>query len=284
MAGKKGGLGRGLDALFADNAMEAETGVKTVPIGEIEPDREQPRKNFDTDALTELAQSIEQHGVIQPILVRPRASGGYTIVAGERRWRASRMAGLLEVPIIIREMTDLEAAEVSLIENLQREDLNPIEEAYGYRQLMDKFQLTQDAAAQKVGKSRPAVANALRLLSLPAEVIELTRSGELSAGHARALAGLQSSELIVEAAKRTVAHGLSVRETEKLAKVLSKEPKAQKPQSSRLSLYDEVEIALRDTMGRRIKVVPKGEGGTLQIEFLNREELIDLVNKLGENR
>lgn len=282
MAAKKGGLGRGLEALFEDNATENGGEVDAVSIGDIEPDRGQPRKYFDQEALTELAHSIAQHGVIQPILVRPKVSGGYTIVAGERRWRAARIAGLTEIPVIVREMADKDAAEIALIENLQREDLNPIEEALGYRTLMDNYGLTQEGAAERVGKSRPAVANALRLLALPQDVIELTKEGKLSAGHARALAGMGDPQSVSQAAQKIVSGGLSVRETEKLVKSMDRPKSKQNATKIRLSIYDEVEISLRDALGRRVTVSPRGEGGTIQIEFLTKDELIAIANRLGK--
>ena len=196
MAAKKGGLGKGLDALFADNAIEEDTPAVKLKISEIEPNREQPRKEFDDAALAELADSIAQHGVLQPLLVRPLIGGGYQLVAGERRWRASRMAGLTEVPVVVRQMSDQEMMELALIENLQREDLSPMEEAEGYRTLMEGYSLTQEEVAQIVGKSRPAVANSLRLLALPNEIGEMVRSGELSAGHARALLAFPQEQML----------------------------------------------------------------------------------------
>ena len=200
MAAKKGGLGRGLDALFADNSIEeiASTSAVKLKIMDIEPNRDQPRKIFDEDALAELADSIAKHGVIQPLLVRPMPDGSYQLVAGERRWRASRMAGLTEVPVVIKELSDDEAMALALIENLQREDLNAIEEAQGIKALMDTLSLTQDEAAERVGKSRPAVANALRLLKLPDSVIALVSDGKLSPGHARALLGFKDEQDIIE--------------------------------------------------------------------------------------
>ena len=191
---RKSGLGKGLDALFVDNSTDHANGVVTLRISEIEPNKNQPRKDFDENALAQLADSIAEHGVLQPLLVRPMTNGGYQLVAGERRWRASKMAGLSEVPVVVQEMTDTEAMEIGLIENLQREDLNPIEEALGYRELIDAHQMTQDMVAQRVGKSRPVVANALRLLNLPDGVVKMVRSGALSAGHARALLSIDDPE------------------------------------------------------------------------------------------
>ena len=206
MAAKnKGGLGKGLDALFMDNSIEeeAKSAVK-LKINDIEPNRAQPRKSFDEEALEELANSISTHGVIQPLLVRPLADGGYQLIAGERRWRASRMAGLTEVPVVIREMSDSEAMELALVENLQREDLNPIEEAQGLALLMETYGLTQEQAAKRVGKSRPAVANSMRLLSLPQEVLAMVERGELSAGHARTILALENAEQITALANEIV--------------------------------------------------------------------------------
>lgn len=277
MAVKKGGLGKGLDALFADNSIE-ETGVGQsvkLKLMDIETNPDQPRKNFKDEALAELADSIARHGVLQPLLVRPLPSGGYQLVAGERRWRASRIAGLTEVPVIIKEMDDREAAVFSLIENLQREDLDPIEEAKGYRKLIDDFDLSQEEAAGLVGKSRPVITNALRLLRLPEEVIALVTDGTLSAGHARALAGLEGEEKILETAKTVVAKKLSVRETEKLVKALNTEKKAAKARTSRDSFFDEVELALNNSLGRKAKVVTKSgkESGTLEISFYSKDDL-----------
>lgn len=249
MAAKKGGLGRGLDALFADNSIEeiASTSAVKLKIMDIEPNRDQPRKIFDEDALAELADSIAKHGVIQPLLVRPMPDGSYQLVAGERRWRASRMAGLTEVPVVIKELSDDEAMALALIENLQREDLNAIEEAQGIKALMDTLSLTQDEAAERVGKSRPAVANALRLLKLPDSVIALVSDGKLSPGHARALLGFKDEQDIIETADLIIEKGLTVRDVEKLVKKRNKEPKAEKPAARRASYYDEVELALTDS-------------------------------------
>ena len=262
MAAKKGGLGRGLDALFADNSIEeiASTSAVKLKIMDIEPNRDQPRKIFDEDALAELADSIAKHGVIQPLLVRPMPDGSYQLVAGERRWRASRMAGLTEVPVVIKELSDDEAMALALIENLQREDLNAIEEAQGIKALMDTLSLTQDEAAERVGKSRPAVANALRLLKLPDSVIALVSDGKLSPGHARALLGFKDEQDIIETADLIIEKGLTVRDVEKLVKKRNKEPKAEKPAARRASYYDEVELALTDFLGRKVKVGTARQG------------------------
>lgn len=285
MAAKKGGLGRGLDALFADNSVEESSSASAVKLSlnEIEPNKDQPRKTFDEKALAELADSIAQHGVIQPLLVRPMPDGSYQLVAGERRWRAARRAGLSEVPVVIREMSDSEMMELALIENLQREDLNPIEEAEGLQQLIDTYGLTQETAAARVGRSRPAIANALRLLSLPAPILELTREGKISAGHARALLSLGDEEKMVEIADLILKKEISVREVERLAKAAAKEKTQQeKPIPRRDTFYDEVELALTNSLGRRIKVnVNKKENrGTIEIEFFDQKDLSDISRLL----
>ena len=284
MAAKKGGLGRGLDALFADNSIEeiASTSAVKLKIMDIEPIRKQPRKIFDEDALAELADSIAKHGVIQPLLVRPMPDGSYQLVAGERRWRASRMAGLTEVPVVIKELSDDEAMALALIENLQREDLNAIEEAQGIKALMDTLSLTQDEAAERVGKSRPAVANALRLLKLPDSVIALVSDGKLSPGHARALLGFKDEQDIIETADLIIEKGLTVRDVEKLVKKRNKEPKAEKPAARRASYYDEVELALTDFLGRKVKVgtKPGKESGVLEIDFFDKDDLTRLADAL----
>ena len=284
MAAKKGGLGRGLDALFADNSIEeiASTSAVKLKIMDIEPNRDQPRKIFDEDALAELADSIAKHGVIQPLLVRPMPDGSYQLVAGERRWRASRMAGLTEVPVVIKELSDDEAMALALIENLQREDLNAIEEAQGIKALMDTLSLTQDEAAERIGKSRPAVANALRLLKLPDSVIALVSDGKLSPGHARALLGFKDEQDIIETADLIIEKGLTVRDVEKLVKKRNKGPKAEKPAARRASYYDEVELALTDFLGRKVKVgtKPGKESGVLEIDFFDKDDLTRLADAL----
>ena len=282
MASKIGGLGRGLDALFAQNTLEDGVSTVTLPLDEIIPNKEQPRKQFDEEALADLAASIAQHGVLQPLLVRPMPDGSYQLVAGERRWRASRMAGLTEVPVVIRDMDEREAAELALIENLQREDLNPMEEAIGYRTLMDTYDMTQEQAAQVVNKSRPAVANALRLLQLPETVAEMVAGGKLSAGHARTVLAFEGEEAQIAAATAAVEKGLSVRELEKMAKAAKAKPRAPKEPKKRDSFYDEVALSLKETLGRQVKVAVGTKGGTLQIEFFDAEDLRCLANKLAE--
>ena len=281
MAKKLGGLGRGLDSLFADNSVdELNPSVNKLRIMEIEPNRDQPRKGFDEKSLSELAESIEQHGVLQPLVVRPLTNGGYQLVAGERRWRAARIAGLTEVPVVIKELTDEEVIEIAMIENLQREDLNPLEEALGYRYMMDELNITQEQAAEKVGKSRPAVANAIRLLRLPDEVQEMVKNNLISPGHARALLGFESQELIIQTAKRIVKEDLSVREVETLVKNSQKTPKVPK-QQKRDKFFSEVELALVENLGRKVKIKEsKKDAGVLEIEFFDKDDLESLAMKL----
>lgn len=282
MAAKKGGLGRGLDAIYAENFDENSQGTVNVRIDEIEPNREQPRKEFDSAALSELADSIAQHGVLQPLLLRPMLSGGYRIVAGERRWRASRMAGLSEVPAVVREMSDADEMLFALIENLQREDLSPLEEARGYQQLIDVQGLTQDEAAKAVGKSRPAVANALRLLNLPEDIQQMVERGELSAGHARTLLSFKDEGLMREAAE-LARKGASVRELEAMTKKAQEQEGKEKsaPRSTKPSqFYAEAQLAVADYLGRKVKVAGNKKRGTLQIEFYGEEDLQNLLSEL----
>lgn len=279
---KKAGLGKGLDALFLDNST-TEKGDTLLSLNDIEPNREQPRKYFDEEALSELADSIAKHGVIQPLLVRPLSDGGYQLIAGERRWRASRIAGLSEVPVVIREMSDQQAAELALIENLQREDLNPIEEAEGFKLLMDRYNFTQEQAAERVGKSRPAVANALRLLALPEEILDLVKSGKLSAGHARTILPITDKTLLTKLVGEIMSKELSVRETERLVKTLSKpaEEKSTK-KAKRDPFYDECELSISETMGRKAKInVSKNNKGTIELEFFSKEDLEKILMALS---
>ncbi len=280
MAAKKGGLGKGLDALFGENTLDTDGNVTTLRLTDIEPNKDQPRKQFDEEALSELSQSIAQHGVLQPLLVRPMTNGTYQLVAGERRWRAARMAGLVQVPVVIREMTEKEAAQLALIENLQRQDLNPMEEAIGYQTLMNNYGLTQEETARVVNKSRPAVANALRLLNLPESVTELVASGKLSAGHARTVLSFPSAQQ-EEVAKQAALTGLSVRQLEKMAKAATKLPKAPTAVATRDSFYNEVELALAQSLGRRVTVTASGKGGKLTVEFYDNDDLKALANALA---
>ncbi len=283
MAKKIGGLGKGLGAIFLENETEDKNATVTLKISEIEPNRSQPRRDFDEEALNLLADSIKQHGLIQPILVRPILGGGYQIVAGERRYRACQIAGVTEIPVMIRELTERETMEIALIENLQRENLNPIEEALGYKNLMDEYSLSQEDVAAAVGKSRSAVANTLRLLNLPEEVCDLLKDGKLSAGHARALLSLESKEEMIRMATEIAENDLSVRQIEKLVKANPKKSEKTKPEI-KPSYYSMVEQSLSEYLGKKVKVTAlKGKkGGTLQIEFYSDEDLKDLAAKLGE--
>ena len=280
---KKGGLGKGLDAIFHDNARADDGGAVELNINELEPNRGQPRKEFSEEAMRELADSIAQHGVLQPLLVRPLLSGGYQIVAGERRWRASRMAGLATVPALIRELTDSEVMQIALIENLQREDLKPLEEAQGYQALMEEFGFTQDEISKSVGKSRPAVTNALRLLNLPEAVRGMLARGDLSAGHARTLLNFKDEAAMLAAAKRVVAEGLSVRELEKMAKKANAEKPEAVRSTRRIRYYDEAELALRDTLNRVVRVGGTKKKGVLSIEFYGEDDLKNLLDELKLN-
>lgn len=282
MAKKMSGLGKGLGALMLENSTQEMLTENELPSNEIIPNRDQPRKTFDEAALEELAESIKQHGVLQPLLVRPIPSGGYQLVAGERRWRACRMAGLNKVPVVIKELTDTETMEIAIIENLQREDLNPIEEAEGLQALIDKCGYTQEEVAASVGKSRPAIANSLRLLRLPQEVRDMTKNGEISAGHARALLAFDNDAMMLEAAKNIVSKKMTVRDVERLAKIKETNEPRRRRTRRRDSFYDEVELSLSETLGRKVKVYTGRGSGTLEIEFYSQEDLKTLANKLGE--
>ena len=273
------GLGRGLDSLFDINTEESV--VTEVMLSEIEPNRDQPRKDFDEEALNELAESIKKHGLIQPIVVRSRMGGGYEIIAGERRWRACRIANLRTVPVVVREMDEREVMEVALIENLQREDLNPVEEALGYRSLMVSYNLTQEQIAETMGKSRSAVANVLRLLELAPNETEHLKTGKITAGHARCLlAATKGSDLRADMLKAALA-GASVRELEKMAK--EAKPKDKKVAATKPNFYTEVELALKNELGRVVKIASKGKGkGTITIEFYDDAELKDFAKRLTE--
>ena len=276
---KKRGLGKGLDAIFAENTDETTEGAVSVKISEIEPNRDQPRKEFDSEALSELADSISQHGVLQPLLLRPLLTGGYRIVAGERRWGAARMAGLTEVPAIIREMSDAEEMLFALIENLQREDLTPLEEARGYRTLIEAQDFTQEEVSKAVGKSRPAITNALRLLNLPEDIQGMLERGEITAGHARTLLSFKSQEDMRLGAQKAK-DGASVRELEALAKRLN-EKKESLPKTPRKNQYfEEAQLAVGEYLNRRVKVAGSKKKGTLQIEFYGEEDLQNLLHDL----
>lgn len=279
---KKRGLGKGLDAIFAENSAESSEGAVNIKISEIEPNRDQPRKEFDEEALSELAESIAQHGVLQPLLLRPMITGGYRIVAGERRWRASRRAGLTEVPAVVREMTDTEEMLFALIENLQREDLTPLEEARGYQTLIDTQGYTQEEVSQTVGKSRPAVTNAMRLLNLPQDIQEMLERGEITAGHARTLLSFKDESdmrLGAEKAKQ----GISVRELEAMAKRMNENKTAVKKPANKNQYYEEAQLAVGEYLGRKVKVSGTKKKGTIQIEFYGRDDLENLLSELKLN-
>ena len=285
---KLGGLGKGLDSLFADlpDTGDDAAGAATLPLREIEPDPEQPRKKFDEEALSGLAASIQENGLLQPIAVRPKRIGtGYLIIAGERRWRAARLAGLTEVPVLIKDVTDEQAAALALIENLQREDLDPIEVAEGCRQLIEKYGLTQETAAKRLGKSRSAVTNSLRLLGLPEDVRARVSDGTLSAGHAKVLLGLPEPGLIRAAAQEVTERGLNVRQTEALCKKLARPPKPPRPKPdafTRPKRAVEVEAALKEVTGSEVHVDYKDGKGSLKIDFYSDEMLQKFVSLLGQ--
>lgn len=280
-----GGLGNGLDSLFNDNIGDVQV-KKTLRTSEIEPNRDQPRKNFSDEAISALADSIREHGMLQPILVRPIESGGYQIVAGERRWRAARMLGLDEVPVNIKELSDLETMQIAIIENLQRENLNPVEEASGYNELIEKFGMTQEKVAKMVGRSRSAVANAIRLLSLPERVLKMLENGDISAGHARALLGFDNEEMLIATAIKASDGGLTVRQVEKaaqkLAKADSKEESSKNFDSRIDSYFVEVELSLKEKLGRKVKVDYGKNRGALILEFYDKDDLTELANKLAQ--
>lgn len=281
MAAKKGGLGRGLDALFNENSTE-NNGAVIININEIEPNRNQPRKDFDEAALNELADSIAKHGLIQPIVVKPTLDGTYMIIAGERRWRACRIAGLSEVPVMIKDTDDRAVMELALIENLQREDLNAVEEALGYKALIEEFELTQEEVAARMGKSRSAVTNALRLLGLNEVELEALRRGNISAGHARALLSCEDEDIRQRMLIAAV-EGASVRELEKMAALSKKAKPEKKEKAKKPNFYNEVELALKNEMHRKVYIKPTGKGkGTLTIEFYSDKELEEFAKKLAD--
>ena len=288
---KKGGLGKGLDALFLDNDTQVGGGLMSLRVSAIEPNKDQPRDRFDQAALSELADSIREHGVLQPIVVRTMDGGTYQIIAGERRWRASRMAGLSEIPAMVVEAEDGKVMELALIENLQREDLTIIEEALGYRTLMETYGLTQEQVAKRMGKSRPVIANALRILNLSPGSLKRLEAGELTPGHARVLAGLESPELMDQLAEEVVRSALTVRQVEKLAaqrkgsrrEVVSANAAPvleEGPSSWGESAYREVELCLREVLGRKVEVRRSAKGGVLEIEFYSKEDLTQLAGRI----
>jgi ParB family chromosome partitioning protein len=282
---KRGGLGKGLEALFIDNETAKAETASMLRISEVEPNREQPRADFDEDSLAELSESIRLHGVLTPILVRPLPGGRYQIIAGERRWRAARMAGLSQIPAVVREADDRQTMELALVENLQRDDLNPMEEALGYQMLSEQYGLTQEEIADRVGRSRPAVTNAMRLLSLPGQVTDMVRKGELSAGQARAILALPEA-VREETAARAVREGLTVRQLERLSEKPSsaenRKKKAVKVGGD--NFYREMEVALRQELHRGVAVRAQGDKGSITIDFYSREELADIAARLTKHQ
>jgi len=274
----KRGLGKGLDALFSDYSMESDNSTE-ISMSEIEPDRHQPRKDFDLESLQELADSIREYGVLQPILIRPLTDGGYRIIAGERRFRAAHIAGLTTIPAIVRDFSEQQAFQAALVENLQREDLNPLEEANGYQTLLEQSELTQEEIARSVGKSRSTITNALRLLTLPSHTLELIRLGSISVGHAKALLAMDSDR-IDDMADRVVIDGLSVREVERLAQKKPKQQKLSLPETKE-TIASEVEIALRESLGVEVYIKYSAGKGSLSINFYTKEQLLEFANRLG---
>lgn len=276
----KGGLGTGLSALFDDNTTDTISSM-TVRLSEIEPNRDQPRKVFNEESITSLAESIKEHGMLQPILVRPFGSG-YQIIAGERRWRAARMLGLSEVPVQIREMNDQQAMQIALIENLQRENLNPVEEAEGYKDLCDRFNMSHEDIAKAVGRSRSSVSNAVRLLSLPDEILSMLSEGDISTGHAKALLSFEDEVKMIQAARKAAEGKLNVRALEKLAKERDKNEENYIKNNRIDSYFKEMEIGLHDALGRKVKVEYGKNKGALILEFYNKEDLAELAEKLAK--
>lgn len=277
------GLGMGMDALFTENETDAKL-PKTLRLTEIFPNKSQPRTDFDDEALSALSRSIKQHGVLQPLLVRPLASGGYQIVAGERRWRAARMAGLEEVPVVIKELDDRKTMELALVENLQRENLNPVEEALGYKELMDLYGYTQEQVSSIIGKSRSAVANSLRILGLDEQTLSLVRNGDVSLGHAKVLAGVEDRDLRAELALKVKRDMLTVRNLEELVRMASA-PKKQKSAPKKDVFLKEIELSLAETTGRKVTVNGKNGKGKLEIEFYSEDDLAciaRLLEKINE--
>ena len=281
LAPKKGGLGMGLGALLSDNASEVQ-GKSTLRISEIEPNRLQPRKDFDEEAIASLADSIKDHGLLQPIVVRPYGRA-YQIVAGERRWRAARVAGLGEVPVVIKEFSDSEAMQIALIENLQRENLNPVEEALGYRELSEKYDMTQESIAEMTGRSRSAVTNAIRILGLPDEVLEMIRNGQVSTGHAKVLLALDDEKTIKELAAQVADGVLTVRALENAVKSLKSEKKGKTPPKKTDTYFREMELSLKERLGRKVLIKNKSnDKGTLVLEFYNKDDLREIADRLAD--
>ncbi len=273
-------LGKGFESLFDDNSFDDDESVSTLKLTDIEPNKDQPRKNFDIEALKTLADSIRQNGIIQPLLVRSLPDGTYQIVAGERRWRAAKMAGLTEVPVFVKELTDQQTQQIALIENLQRENLNPIEEALGYKELIEKYDMTHEEVAKVVGKARASISNALRLLELPEAIRDLVENKDLSAGHAKVLLSVKDNKNVVDLAFKAATKEVSVRELERMVKNLDKPEKEEKPKDR---FYTEAEISLSAALGTAVRVVPGKKKNVLEIDFFSNEELSDIINKLAKN-
>ncbi len=285
---KLGGLGMGLDAIFDDNTLEEKESIRHVRLTEVEPNKNQPRKRFDDAEIQTLADSIREHGLIQPITVRTIVDGRYQIVAGERRWRACKMAGVSEIPIIVRELSDEDTAKIALIENVQRADLNPIEEAAAYKQLIEQYGVTQEAIAKMVGKSRSVIANSVRLLNLPEEVQDMLKNDEISVGHAKALAAIEDEETMIEVARKAAEGLLTVRAIERLAAELAKGedvPEAKSDADRRIiNYYTEMEISLHERLGRKVKInAGKNGKGSLVIDFFDKEDLNSIADLLANS-
>ncbi|MCH5325216.1 MAG: ParB/RepB/Spo0J family partition protein [Eubacterium sp.] len=265
--------------LFDDNSFEEDESITALRISDIEPNKSQPRKNFDLEALKSLADSIKNNGLIQPLLVRSMPDGSYQLVAGERRWRACKMAGITEVPVFVRELSDIQAHQIMLIENLQRENLNPIEEANGYKELMDNYGMSQEEVAKAVGKARSSIANALRLLTLPKAVKELVQNNELSVGHCKVLLGLKDKKRMVDLAYQAATKEVSVREIERMVKNADKPDREEKPKDH---FYIEAEIALAKALETQVTITPGRKKGKIEIEFYSQDDLTDIINRLGK--
>jgi ParB family chromosome partitioning protein len=289
----KKGLGKGLDALFGDVGAEDIIASKpleekdgsavTLKIVDIEPNKDQPRTDFDEEALLELTESIAEHGVITPIIVTKSDNGFYKIVAGERRWRASKKAGLKEIPAIVRELSEMQTQEIALIENLQRQNLNPVEEALGYKRLMDEFSLSQEEVAKKLGKSRSSVANSVRILALPKEVIDFVKSGEISFGHAKVILSAKEDTDMINLAKEVVSKGLSVRDTELIINQKPKKEKKKTKKDLNVALaFSDIEKKLTEQIGAKVKIKSKGNKGSVQIEYYSGDELERIIKILGK--
>lgn len=283
MSKKPAGLGRGIDNIFIDNSMDSDSRVSVLRLSQIEPRSDQPRKTFDSESLASLADSIAAHGVLQPILVRECEGGYYQIIAGERRWRAAKMAGLTEIPVVVTEGDDKHAAQCAIVENVQREDLNPVEEAFAYKALAQDYNMTQEEISSVIGKSRSAIANALRLLDLPDGALAMLSAGEISAGHARALLSLKNREYIMPLADKIYKNGMSVRAAEESAAAMNKRP-AQKPEPEHADVevdyYADIERRLMDSLGRRVKICKTGNKKRIEISYEDNDDLETLLSKL----